>query len=444
MAIAIESYRDALRTIRRYPHYTPDDTGSWSLARLGELMARLGNPEKRFFSLLIAGTKGKGSTAAISERILRSAHYKTGLYTSPYLHSFRESIRLRGEPISERDFIETLQRLLPYFEATDGLTAFELTTALAIVTFAQAEIDVAVFEVGLGGRLDATNIVDPTVAVITSISYDHMKVLGDTLTQIAWEKAGIIRDEALVISAPQVDEARQVIEQVCKDRRAKLVLIDRDRPWHIDSNDLEGQMFTVYGKQYYLPLLGRHQVTNAVTALSAVRGLEARAGLDIANEAIREGLASVEWPGRMELMQQKPFVLLDGAMNGDSAEKLVDALAYYFDNRPVMFIFGASHDHAIKDMLKTLLPVAAHMVVTASSHRRAESPENLAAAASSLGYSVETVPDPALALKEALIEASEETVICVTGSLFLVAEVREAWLQNTGQRLPTIDPKDLY
>ncbi|MCB0213559.1 MAG: bifunctional folylpolyglutamate synthase/dihydrofolate synthase [Anaerolineae bacterium] len=444
MALSIESYRDALRTLQQFPYYTPDDTGSWSLARLGELLARLGNPEKRFFSLLIAGTKGKGSTAAISESVLRAAHCKTGLYTSPYLHSFRESIRLSGEPISEHVFVETLQRLLPYFEATAGLTAFELTTALALFIFAQAEVDIAILEVGLGGRRDATNIVNPTVAVITPISYDHVKVLGNTLTQIAWEKAGIIRDEALVISAPQIDEARQVIEQVCNDHHAHLISIDRDWTWSINSDNLRGQTFTVCDEHYHLPLLGHHQVTNAITALAAVRGLQERAGLEVSNEDVRQGLASVTWPGRLELVQQKPYVLLDGAMNGDSAEKLVDALAHYFDNQPVMFIFGASHDHEIKDMLKTLLPVAAQMFVTASLHRRAESPENLATVAGGLGYTVETVPDPVSALEKALAGASEETVICVTGSLFLVAEVREAWLRSSGQRLPTIDPKDLY
>lgn len=444
MATAIQSYRDALIYLRGYPHYTPDDTGNWSLERVRRLLARLGNPEKEFLSLLIAGTKGKGSTAAISESVIRAARCKTGLYTSPYLHSFRESIRLSGEPIAERKLLDILGELRPYFEETVGLTAFELTTVLALFAFAQAKVDIAVLEVGLGGRLDATNVVNPTVAVITSISYDHTQVLGDTLTQIAGEKAGIIRDKALVISAPQFDEAHRVIEQVCENRQAKLILIDRDWQWQIDNYNFEGQTFSICDEQYYLSLLGYHQVTNAVTALAAIDGLRERAGVQISNQAVKNGLATVTWPGRLELLHKQPYIILDSAMNGDSAEKLVEALIHYFGSRSVVFIFGASNDHAIMDMLKALLPVATQMFVTASSHRRAESSKTLAAMADSLGCTVVTMSNPALALERAMAMVDEETVICVTGSLFLVAEVREAWLKRNNQCVPAIDPKDLF
>lgn len=444
MATAIKSYRAALDYIQSYPHYTPDETGGWSLARLRVLLGRLGNPQQNFFSLLIAGTKGKGSTAAISESILRAAHYRTGLYTSPYLHSFREMVRLDGEPISEAELVAHLNELRPYFDTTEGLTAFELTTVLAFFSFSQAGVDVAVVEVGLGGRRDATNVITPTVAVITPISYDHVQVLGNTLTQIAQEKAGIIRDGALVISAPQVDEARRVIEQICEARRASLVLIDRDRQWQIDRDDLTGQTFSMGGQPYQLPLLGRHQTVNAVTALAAVEGLSERAGLQIADQAVQSGLASVEWPGRLELLQRQPYVILDSAMNGDSVEKLVDALSHYFGSRPFVFIFGVSRDHATDAMLNTLLPVATQMFVTAAAHRRAAPPENLVAAADTLGYSVTAVAHPALALEQAVADAGEETVVCATGSLFLVAEVREAWLKRYARRLPPIDPNDLY
>ncbi|MCB9077326.1 MAG: bifunctional folylpolyglutamate synthase/dihydrofolate synthase [Anaerolineaceae bacterium] len=444
MAAAIDNYRQALAYIQHYPAYTPDQTGNWSLERLRGLLVRLGSPEKKFLSLLIAGTKGKGSTAAISESILRSARYQTGLYTSPYLHSFRESIRLGGEPITETEFLNILRELRPYFETTAGLTAFELTTALALFTFAQLGVDIAVLEVGLGGRLDATNVVAPTVAVITPISYDHIQVLGPTLTAIATEKTGIIRDGALVISAPQVDEARGVIERVCSDRQAKLILVDRDWQWQPGRSALDGQTFTIGDQLYHLPLLGRHQITNAVTALAALAGLRERAGVQISNQAIADGLASVTWPGRLELLQQRPYVILDSAMNGDSAEKLAGALAHYFGHRPITFIFGASHDHAVVDMLKVLLPLSERMIMTASAHRRAELPEHLVAMAGELGYTVDSASDPALALDQALAAATEDTLICVAGSLFLVAEVRETWLRRNGLPLPPLDPKDLY
>ncbi|MCB0166356.1 MAG: bifunctional folylpolyglutamate synthase/dihydrofolate synthase [Anaerolineae bacterium] len=441
---AIHNYRQALAYIQRYPAYTPGQTGNWSLERLRGLLARLGSPEKKFLSLLIAGTKGKGSTAAISESILRSARYQTGLYTSPYLHSFRESIRLGGDPIAEVEFLNVLRELRSYFETTAGLTAFELTTALALFTFAHMGVDIAVLEVGLGGRLDATNVVTPTVAVITPISYDHIQVLGPTLTAIATEKAGIIRNDAVVISAPQVDEARQVIEQVCFERQAKLILVDRDWQWQAGPSALDGQTFTICDQLYHLPLLGHHQITNAVTALAALAGLRERAGVQISNQAIADGLASVTWPGRLELLQQRPYVILDSAMNGDSAEKLADALVHYFGPRPITFIFGASHDHAVVDMLKALLPLSERMIMTASAHRRAEQPEKLVVMADELGYTADSAPNPATALDQALAAATDDAIICVAGSLFLVAEVREAWLRRNGLKLPPLDPKDLY
>ena len=444
MATAIHSYRQALAYIQGYPAYTPGQTGNWSLERLQGLLARLGSPEKKFLSLLIAGTKGKGSTAAISESILRSAHYQTGLYTSPYLHSFRESIRLDGEPIAEVEFLNVLRELRSYFETTAGLTAFELTTALALFTFAHLGVDIAVLEVGLGGRLDATNVVAPTVAVITPISYDHIQVLGQTLTAIATEKAGIVRDGALVISAPQVDEARRVIEQVCLERQAKLILVDRDWQWQPGRSVLDGQTFTICEQIYHLPLLGNHQITNAVTALAALAGLKERAGVEITNQAITHGLASVTWPGRLELLQRRPYVILDSAMNGDSAEKLAGALVHYFGQRPVTFIFGASHDHAVVDMLRVLLPLSERMMMTASTHRRAEQPENLVAMADELGYTADSASSPSLALDQVLATATADTIICVAGSLFLVAEIREAWLRRNGLKLPPLDPKDLY
>jgi dihydrofolate synthase/folylpolyglutamate synthase len=438
--VPINSYVDALTYFYSYAHYNPADASNWSLERMQALLGRLGNPENNFPSLLIAGTKGKGSTAAICESILRAAGYKTGLYTSPHLHSFRERIRMGGTLISDEMVVQLARRLKPYFEDTPGLTAFELITALALVAFAEADIDVAVLEVGLGGRLDATNAVHPTVAVITSISYDHTQILGETLTLIAREKAGIIRPGALVISAPQVDEAMRMIEQVCQEHQARLVVIDRDWKWKSSPGNFEGQWFEVDGQRYWLPLIGRHQVVNAVTAMAAVKGIEMLADLTVPPEAAKTGVANVNWLGRMEILNRQPYLILDSAMNGDSAEKLVNALTTYFPNEKKQFIFGASNDHPVEDMLEQLLPVADKMYAVAARHPRAETPENLVATVAKLGGQIEPMPTVAAALEQALAEADPESLICVTGSLFLVADAREAWLRRKGLPLPPIDP----
>ena len=437
---SINSYLDALTYFYSYAHYNPADTSNWNLERLKGLLARLGDPHKKFQSLLIAGTKGKGSTAAICESILRQGGYKTGLYTSPHLHSFRERIRLSGEAISEEQVVMLARSLKPYFEATPNLTAFELITSVAFVAFAENNIDAAVLEVGLGGRLDATNAVDPAVAVITSISYDHMQILGNTLTLIAREKAGIIRPGALVISAPQYDEAMQMIEEVCRSHQANLVRVGQHWQWEPGPFNFEGQAFSICGQEFWLPLMGEHQVVNAVTAMAAIEGFADRTGLAVPPDTLKTGLARVNWLGRLELLHRRPFLIVDSAMNGDSAEKLVQALKRYFPGRDITFIFGASNDHPIRDMLEALLPHSALMFVVASRHPRAEEPEKLAAMASEFDGEVRPVPDIEVALESALAEAGPEGLICVTGSLFLVADAREYWLRRQNLLLPPIDP----
>lgn len=436
----INSYSEALAYFYSYTNYNPADASNWSLERLQGLLARLENPHQRFPSLLIAGTKGKGSTAAICESILRQAGYKTGLFTSPHLHSFRERIRLSGELISEEKVVALANRLKPFFEATPGLTAFELITTVAFVAFSDANIEAAVLEVGLGGRLDATNAVDPDVAVITPISYDHTQILGETLTLIAREKAGIIRPGALVISAPQVDEAMQMIESVCQEHQARLVVVDREWKWQMNPGDLSGESFTIWGQSYRLPLIGRHQVVNAVTAMAAVTGFAERTGLEMALPAVQAGIAQVKWPGRMEILHQHPYLIIDSAMNGDSAQKLALALGHYFPGKKFFFICGASSDHPIRDMLTALLPVTAKMFMVRSRHPRAADPVDLMAAAAELGYETQPVESVPVVLEQVLAEAQASEVICVTGSLFLAADVREVWLRRNNLPLPPIDP----
>jgi dihydrofolate synthase/folylpolyglutamate synthase len=320
------------------------------------------------------------------------------------------------------------------------LTVFELMTALALVAFAEAGVDAAVLEVGLGGRLDATNAVHPTVAVITSISYDHTQILGETLTLIAREKAGIIRPGALVISAPQVDEAMQMIEEVCLGHRAHLVVVDRDWQWENGASSFDGQSFSTAGSSYWLSLIGKHHLVNAVTAMAAIEGFSEQTGLEVSAEALKTGIATVTWLGRTEILNRKPYLIVDSAMNGDSAKKLVETLNDYFPDRKKLVIFGASSDHPIRDMLKVLLEAADRMFAVAARHPRAEASEQLAALVAEMGGQVTPMSNMPIALETALAETGQDDVICVTGSLFLVADAREAWMRRNGLPLPPLDP----
>jgi dihydrofolate synthase/folylpolyglutamate synthase len=374
--------------------------------------------------------------------MVRAGGYRTALYISPHLHTFRERIRIGGEFISEADIVRLVETLKPHFEAIEGLTAFEVITSLAFYAYAEANVELAVLEVGLGGRLDATNVSHPEVAVITSISYDHMQLLGDTLALIAREKAGIIRPGALVVSSPQVPEAMSMIEEVCEGRRAELVVVgEEEYRWQPGQASLRGQAFEVGGERYWIPLLGRHQLANATTALAALDALERRAGLAVPLEARREGLRNTRWPGRLEILGQHPYVIVDSAHNGDSANKLQAALQELFPGRRIVLIFGASGDHPYDHALRELLPIADQAIMTRSKHPRAASPEVLAQTTATLGHTVRMEPDVASALEAALAIAGPEDVICVTGSIFTVAEARLDWFARTGQPLPPTDPE---
>jgi len=446
--VTVETYRDALAYIYSHVNFerrmmSKYDSATLNLDRTKRLLAELDNPHRKFPSLLIAGTKGKGSTAAITENILRAAGYKTGLYISPHLHSFRERIRVTGEMVSEEQIAELVKRLKPHFEDYP-VTVFEMITTLAFVTFAEADVDVAVLEVGLGGRLDTTNVVDPAVAVITPISYDHVQLLGDTLTLIAREKAGIIRPGATVVSAPQVPEAMTSIEETCQEREGTLVVVG-DHPawrWQTGRVTFKGQAFYMNGRDYWLPLLGAHQVTNAVTAMATVRAFSDRTGLEVSPGAVAEGVRTVQWPGRLEILGRDPYVVIDSAMNGDSAQNLSRALQDYFPGREVILVIGATADHEYTALLKILLPIGRKIIVTQSGHPRAATPEMLADVAAELDFETTIEPTVEQALQAALDSARPRDVVCVTGSLFCVAAARENWLRKNNLPLPPIDPEN--
>lgn len=399
----------------------------FNLDRMRVLMALLGNPQEKYPILHVAGTKGKGSTSALMASALTAAGYRSGLYTSPHLQDYVERIQINGLPISHHELVELVEQVKPAVARIPLLTTFEITTAIGFLCFAQKNVDAAVIEVGLGGRLDATNIVTPLVSVITSLSYDHMAVLGNTLAAIAAEKAGIIKEGKPVISSPQKEEALQVLERVAKERHAPLTLVGRDVTYTPLSRSLEGQTFQLSNLStcaLKIPLLGAYQVENAATAYAALKA----SGLNVSDEAIQKGFAEVQWPCRFEIVRREPPVILDSAHNIDSAEKLCQALEDYFPNRPVILIFGASEDKDIPGMFAVWKPRLSLIIATQADHPRALEPGGLVETADRLGLRAEAVNPVETALARAL-ELSEKdgSIVLTAGSMFVTAEVKTAW-----------------
>ncbi len=455
----MNAYQDALDYIygpalQRHHGYS---AAQRDLSRMGRLLERLGNPHHRFRCVHIAGTKGKGSTAAIAESVLRHAGHRTGLFTSPHLHTFRERIRLNGRLIPIHHLVELLEQCKPALETEPERTTFETITALAFVYFAENHVDWAVLEVGLGGRLDATNVVQSAACAITSLSYDHTDLLGHTLSLIAWEKAGIIKPGVPVISAPQADEAMRVIVDVCRATGARLETAgpmpasagECSYSWqwvHQKDLGLAGQAFTVYGPggitypNLFVPLLGRHQLDNACVAVAVLYELQ-RQGVAIPDAALYEGMRQARWPGRLEVLGHRPWIVVDSAHNTDSARKLRAALHEWFSYRRLGLIFGASSDKDIQGMLEVILPLANRCVVSASYHPRAADPRRLMGLACSIQPDTEiSMTDTvAQALDEMLTWAGPEDLILVTGSIFAVAAARLA-LAERG--CPYLSPDD--
>lgn len=466
--VTLHSYAQALTYLYSFTDYEKQTAHLYSpdrfdLGRMHHLLAALDDPHRRFASLHIAGTKGKGSVAAMSEQILREAGYHTGLFTSPHLHTFRERIRVDGQLIPEAMVIQGLHQLRPHVPFIPGLTTFELMAALAFWYFAQRSVDLAVVEVGLGGRLDATNVITPLVSVITSLSYDHTAILGTSLALIAREKGGIIKPRVPVVSAPQPEEALAVIEQICEEQNAALTLVGRDWQWRSKSASWEGQSFSIHcssqssvlspqspeldsgprtadwGLEYWIPLLGRHQLVNATTVLAAIEQLGG-AGLRIPPDSIREGLQKVKWPGRLEVLGRRPWVVIDGAHNRDSAQKLQGALEELFPHRHLFLIFATYRDKDIPGMLEVLLPIADEVIVTQFDSPRAATVAQLEERVRDMGARAWGVENVGQALARARQRATAEDLICVTGSVRFTGEARMAWAQMGGWPLPPSDP----
>ncbi|MFZ0882363.1 MAG: folylpolyglutamate synthase/dihydrofolate synthase family protein [Candidatus Acidiferrales bacterium] len=411
----------------------------FGLENISILAQELGDPQRAAPCAHVAGTNGKGSTAAMLESILRTADLRTGLYTSPHLERINERIRINGESISDEDFAAAWTRVHTAIEsliASGKLAAhptfFECVTAMDFLAFAQHTVDFAVYEVGLGGRLDATNIVVPEVAVLTPIDFDHENFLGHSIAEIAAEKAGIIKLGAWVVSASERLEARAVIAKRCAEMDARLVELDATA--HLEEiQDQEGiyratAVLTHSRKKLTLSpaLPGRFQLRNALTAAIAARLLAER-GFPINDEGIERGIASAKWPGRLERLGTHPDTYLDGAHNPSGARELLKFWNENYADRRIFLVYGAMRDKAVDEIAGLLFPHADTVILTEPRQPRAVSAPLLAEMTGHHAKTILVVPDPAKALETAIELANTVNVVFATGSLYLVGDLRAYW-----------------
>ncbi len=448
-------YHDALRYLyglvdyekRRIENYSPRE---FKLERVEQFLEKLGNPHHNYPTLHIAGTKGKGSVSAMLAAIARAAGLRTALYISPHLHTYRERIQIDGELIARETLADLVAEARPAVESVDGLTLFEVTTGIAFLYYARQQVDIGVIEVGLGGRLDATNVITPEISIITSLSLDHTRLLGNTLAEIAREKGGIIKPGVPVVSAPQKPEGMAVLEAIAAERGAPLTVVGQDWTWEALQHDLERQTLAVrqthtpsdFDGMYTLSLLGDFQQENAAVAIATAATLYENGQTWATPAAVHTGLAQTQWPGRMEILQREPPVVIDCAHNPYSAETLAHSLKTWFPDTRWLLVFGASNDKDVPRLLEALLPLCERVWVTRSYHPRSSAPEALAAHCAALGKQADIVPEPSHALAAALEHLKPGLGVITTGSVFLVADARAAWAQQKGLDLPVGDWDD--
>ncbi len=402
------------------------------LAPVAGLLKSLKNPQNAYPTVLIAGTNGKGSIAATMDSILREAGYRVGLYTSPHLIDLRERILVAGEMIA----VEELDALIEEVRGHVGedITYFEFLTAIAFLHFCRMRVDVAVLEVGMGGRLDATNVVNPVVSVISNISLEHREYLGNSLADIAREKGGIIKEGGVCVTAAKQMPVREVFDRICRERKAKLYRLGR----HIKVRRREDDVFDYRGifrnyKGLTCALKGRHQIDNAALALAAVEIL-ADHGFTVGDNAFCRGLPKTRWEGRLEVLRLFPTVLIDGGHNPAGISALCRALKEDFSYRRLILVFGVLGDKDYALMLKKLLTLADAIIIAKPKTERALPPEELAGMARHCLKQVEVVEQAERALMRALMLAGRDDLICITGSLYLIGEIKEAYAKMRMQK----------
>jgi dihydrofolate synthase/folylpolyglutamate synthase len=425
-------YQEAVDWLFQVRRFGPERT----LDPIRLLAAMIGDPQNSFKAIHITGTNGKGSTSAMIASILRAAGYSVGLFTSPHLDRFTERIVVDSDEIPEEDVVRLTKLIRPLVESLNDEPEkvrplfFDIVTAMAFKYFEERRVDFAVLEVGMGGRLDATNVVKSLVSVITNISLEHMQVLGDTVLKIAYEKAGIIKPDSVLVTATQDDSVYALFEETCKKLNTEIHRVGGDITFKSLSKDLDGQSFEVKGLRgsyiLYTPLLGGYQLFNAATAVGAVEVL-IRYNIDVSGSPIAKGLASVEWPGRLEVVQRSPLVVLDSAKDAEATRALAEAVGE-LPHRRLIMVVSISSDKNIPEMIANLARVADHFIVTSHSVMgRAAEREELGREIEKHGKPWESVERVDDAVRCALEEAGKGDMIIVTGSVFAVGEARRRW-----------------
>ena len=408
----------------------------WQGTRLGldrtkELLCKLGNPERKLRFIHIAGTNGKGSTAAMTASVLQKAGYRTGLYISPFLEVFNERMSVNGALITDEELGSITEKVRPAAESMEDMpTEFEWMTAIALLFFLRRGCDIVVLEVGMGGRLDSTNVIPaPEAAVICNIGLDHVKELGDTKEKIAFEKAGIIKRGSDVVLYQQEPSVQAVLEQACAEQGITPHTADFSK---LDSlaDSIEGQNFRYCGgKEYRIGLLGEHQLHNAAVVLELIGVLRQR-GFEISEEALHTGLAEARWPGRFEVLHQAPCFIADGGHNDQCAAAVADALQKYFPGRKVLMIMGVLADKDHEGIIRRLSPLAERFYAVTPDSPRALSAKDLAERLALCGKPVTVCENAADAVEKVFADAAEEDIICSVGSLYMTGAIRTAVLHR--------------
>ena len=396
------------------------------LDNIRNLVERLGHPENRFPSVHVAGTNGKGSTVAILESILRQAGYQSGRYISPHLVDMRERIQIRGESISERDVVEMIRNMKPHIEAA-GASFFEILTAMGFLAFAGNKVDIAVLETGLGGRLDATNVVTPLLTLVTEIGLEHTRILGNRLEAIAGEKAGIFKPGIPCLSGASHSRARKALARLAAERDVPITFTKNSvRISGVRLTDtgswFDCQTNAAQYRNLIINLLGSHQVRNAALTLLAVDRLRDQ-GWHITEDAVRKGLENVPWQARLQVLRRNPTVLLDSAHNPMGIRTLVKALNTLFTYDRLVLVFGVLRDKAYRQMYNRLAPLADVVILTRPLSDRALDPEELTHLPASKDRHVEVIPDIAKAWNRAMTLTNRGDLVCGAGSIYFVGEV---------------------
>lgn len=431
------NYQEALE----YIHGTVKFGSKLGLKNITELLKRLGDPHKTFPSVHVAGTNGKGSVTSMTTNMLHKAGYKVGMFISPYLERFTERIQVNFEEIPQEDLarLTLLVREKVNEMVRDGFnhpTEFEIVTTLGFLYFAEQKVDIAVVEVGLGGRLDSTNVINPLVSVITSISFDHINVLGNTLKDIAFEKGGIIKPGVPIVSYPQDREAAEVIEDLAKQRNAPYYPIDvnqiKEKYSAFQEQSFDFHCYEQVFRDIRIHLPGKHQMLNAACAITAVMILRDK-GFFVSDEIIYDGIESARWPGRLELIMEKPTVILDGAHNPSGARALADALRLYFADKKVHLILGILKGKDADNVARTLSSLASDVIITKADSPRGLEVSELADIVRKYHSQIDIQPrveDAILAGINRIKNECEDSILVISGSLYLIGEARTILLNN--------------